>query len=274
MIILMPSWFWELNPTILAVSINDYVRYSLELVGLGHINVINTYDYVYGENVFVAHGNELWNSMGPHVSKVIKRKYRAAIGLDKIEPVNYRFINKDNNNRRFTNLNEIIQLAIQKTGKNWSLITTKYTDRVAYAREYASCLVVVTSCGSLAYNCIFMRDGTGLVSLCTGQIDCPQFAFCYYTNIWNIGVMHPSMRLFEHSLPANIDLTLDSIEKMIYIVSHQHFPPDLDMFQPLCIDDAKKAYFQYGDQKFLDSEAIGNRRRREFINRQKQKQNR
>ena len=271
-IVLMPSWFWDLNPTILAVSINEYVRYSLELVGLGHIDVINTQDYVYGDDVFMVHGNELWNSMGPHVSKVIKQKYRAAIGLDKIEPVNYRFANKDNNNRRFTNLNEIIELANQRTGKNWSLITTNYREREAYAKEYASCLIVVTPCGSLAFNCIFMRDGTGIVSLCTGQIDSPQFAFCYYVNIWNIGVMHPYMRLNNHAAGANVDLTLDSIDKMIYTVANHHFPPGLDMFQPMCIDDAKKAYFEYGDQKFLDSQGYGNNRRREFVNR-KRKQN-
>ena len=265
-IVLMPSWFWDINPTILTVVNSEYVHYSLELVGLGHVNVVNTDNYVYGDDVFVAHANELWNCMGVYAAKLIKQKYRAAFGLDKIEPVNYRFIGKDNNNRRFTNLNEIIELANIRTGKNWSLIT-KFTERVSFAREFASCLVLVISAGSQPYNCIYMRDGTGIVSLCNGHIDSPQFTYCYNINIWNIGVVHLDMKLTNHSMPANVNLTLDTIEKMIYTVAHQHYPPGIDMFQPFCISDAKKVYFEYGDQKFLGSDEIGKQRLIDFLNR-------
>ena len=269
-IVLMPSWFWDLNPTIVTVFNRDYVNYSLNHVGLGHVDFIQTTNYVYGENVFVAHGNELWNAMGLYAAKVIKQKYRAYHGLDKIEPVNYRFINKNNNNRRFTNLNEIIELANAITGKNWSLITTQYTERDAYAREFASCLVLVVPCGSLAFNSIYMRDGTGIVSLCAKRIDNPQNQFCYYINIWNIGIMHPYMKFKGQAAPANVFLTLQVIDIMMYTVEHQHFPPDMDMFQAMYIDDAKKYYYEYGDHKFIHADHITKQRLKDYFQRKNQ----
>ena len=268
-IVLMPRWFWDLNPTILCVSVTNYVRYSLELMGLGHIDVIDTQNFVYGDDVFFVHANELWNCMGLYAAKVIKQKYREALGLDKIEPVNYRFIGKDNDNRRFTNLDELIELANKRTGKNWALITTKFAEREAYAREFASCLVLVISAGSQPYNCIFMKDGTGIVSLCCGQIDSPQFTYCFNINIWNIGVIHPEMRLVNHALPANVNLTLDTIDKMIYTVEHQHYPPDIDLFQPFWMEDSKKAYFEHGDLKFIGTQGFGDRRREAFARRKR-----
>ena len=52
---LMPRWFWDLNPTILCVLDSDFIKYSMDLVGLGHINIINTESFVYGEDVYVVH---------------------------------------------------------------------------------------------------------------------------------------------------------------------------------------------------------------------------
>ena len=129
-IILMPSWFWDLKPTILSVVNTQLVEFTMNLIGLGNINVINTGQYVYGKDVYLVHANELWNCMGAHSSKILKKKFRESLGLNKIKPTKYNFISKEKGNRYFTNLNEIIELANKKTNKHWTLITTSYTERL------------------------------------------------------------------------------------------------------------------------------------------------
>ena len=262
---LMPRWFWDLNPTILCVLDSDFIKYSMDLVGLGHINIINTESFVYGEDVYVVHSNEFWNCMGLHEAKIIKRKFREKLGLNKIQPAKYHFRNKESGARHFTNFDEIIELANKRTSKEWTLLTTPYTERDKFAKEFAASLIVVISCGSLGFNCIYMRDGTGLVSVSADQVDAPQFTFCYYTNIWNIGVLNHNMAHYGGPGRANVEKVLENIDRMIYTVENQRYPSGIDLFQPMSINDSKKMYHEFGEHKFIGPETIGNKRLSEYF---------
>ena len=115
--------------------------------------------------------------------------------------------------------------------------------------------------GSICFNTIYMHDGTGLVTLLADSIDFPQFMLCHCIRIWNIAILHEHMGHSDgHSDYGNAEKILENIQRMIYTIEHQHYPPDHNLFYASNITDAKNAFYQYKENEYIDYNVSVNQR--------------
>ena len=251
-LMLLPEWVWDLKPVFVIACDINLVKFTLTCIGHGDIETVNSRNYIYAENLFVFTGNEEWHTFGMHSCYLLKQKFHDSLKLNEIEPVHYYYRNKSPGWRHFINLNEIMNLAREQTGLDWKLFSMPYNDRVNFAKEFATIKILVIPCGSIAFNTIYLHDGTGLVTLFADSIDYPQIVFCYFLRIWNIGVVHEQMGHNGKAGYGSVERILESIKRMIYTVEHQHYPANHSLFVALNINDAKQVFSLYNENHLFD----------------------
>ena len=263
----LPNWIWSLHPVLITHFDKDLIYFAFTILEFPHITVITPEQeqYIYGEHFFIMTGNEPWHCFGLHTFYIIKQKFRDYFHLWKIKPTKYKYTNKEKGHRYFTNLNEIMEIAREKTGLDWTRITTHFSSRNSYVKSFAETKILVTPSGSIAFNSIYMEDGTGMITLHSQLIDFPQTFFCQCIRIWDIGIIHEYMGHWGQPGPAYCDKVLENIERMKYTVENQRFP-NHNLFECSSLSDAKQIYYMYGDNNAIPYDEIIAKRFEQYRN--------
>ena len=245
----MPSWVWDLNPIFVTKQKPSIAREHLDALGLEKIDFINPgSSYVYASNLFVCKAVECWHGWGLGAVPKMKKKFAEYFGLNDIIPNQYIFMNKEPGHRHVNNFQEIINRAREMTKLDWreEKIQDRKTQR-DIAKLFASMKILVIPPGSITFNTVYMHDYCGLVGIHAHIIDFPQLKFTYCSNIWSICIPHSNINHFGgNGGNADVERVLRNINRMIYIVENQKYPPG-DFLEVVKISDAKKIYFEYGD---------------------------
>ena len=244
----MPEWIWELNPVFVVGANGDLMREFFKAFSLEHIQVIESVDLIYGEHIFLCKESYPWNGFGIKSIGLVKKKFFEYYHLERIQPQNYYFLNKEPGKRHFDNLPELISKSCEVTGLDWKEIDMpNFNDRDATVKLFASIKILVCPAGSLAFNSIYMHDETGMLSLMANELDLPQFKVLYGANVWCIAIIHSSMAHLGGSGNANIDECVECLTKLVYTVKNRHYPPN-HLYKGLNFEYAKKLYFENGDK--------------------------
>ena len=256
-LVFLPKWVWDTNPVYICLVDPDRVRFTLSLIDINNVNILSTQDYVFCENLFILTGIEAWHTFGMHTNLILKKKFREKLELDKIEPVNYIFHNKEPGRpRHFTNFDDVVMAAKEATGLEWKTLSTPFSKRVEFAREFASIKILVTPSGSIAFNTIYMKDGMGMISLFADSIDFPQVFFCHTIRIWNIGIIHENIKHFGGPDKGNLEKIIENIKRMLYTIENQHYPPNHGLFDAYNLEESKQIYFQEGENTLIQIKQI------------------
>ena len=256
-LIFLPKWVWSLNPVFFTHFNPQLVDFMFSVIGHPNVTVVNGRGdrFYYAENFFLLNGNEHWNMFGLHTGYELKKKYRKYMNLTDIKPTKYHYINKKRNEgRHFINLNEVMEIASRETNIEWTEIKISYNDRYEYAQAYAESKILVIPCGSIAFNAISMADGTGMVTLNSNRADMPQASFCQCIRIWNILIIHEKLNHPNQGY-TNPNIVIKNINRMIYTVEHQRFPPN-DLFDVASLDGAKRIFWEYGENNVIGYDNI------------------
>ena len=233
----VPDWIWNLNPLIV-VWCRDFKFVDEFLTAIGHPNlkVATVHEFtVYAEHLFVAHGRALLHSCGARSMALLREKLSSYYKLNEISPNEYGYMNKENRYRRFINMEEIIAKISESKGIHFTSLSVNKPNRESFARSIASLRILVCPCGSIAYNIIYMKPNTGLLSLNGHRIDAPNLKIAAELKIWHIQVVHD--RIHHFGGPGNGDI--NRIEKafnvVYYAVQNLKWPPN-NYFSPINYD--------------------------------------
>ena len=241
----MPRWVWMLHPVIVTSADKELVYLFMKFADIPIVPVKG--DWVFGANVYICKAAEPWHGFGIHYFQDIKRKIQEYYQLDKITPTLYRFLNKEYGTRHFLNMDEMVATARNITNIDWQYMHNKYLDRLLHARTLASIKILVVPGGSIIFNTVYMKDYSGTVILMASFIDMPNFATNFYNKIWTIAVHHSNMNHYEGPGYGDIPRIMDAIQKMIYTVDNQKFPPNHNLFKPINKTFHKGVYMKNGD---------------------------
>ena len=232
-IISMPKEVWDLNPVLISGTPKSIIQEDLKVLGLDHLEIINTgKNFVYAENLFICKGYEDFHGFGIRTFNLTRTKYREYYKLNNIKPTKHVFINKKGR-RHFINLPEVVEMVNSTSCYEWTLIDPNPSERLNFARMFASILIGVMSGGSLVNNVLFMEEKTGVVPLFANFIDYPNIRICYISNVWCLGVLHEHMKHFGQPGMAKAGAIIKAIEIISYAVSNQRWPDDHCMFLSL-----------------------------------------
>ena len=248
-LISMPQWVWSLNPVIICPADYGLVQEHINAVGLGHLQLLGSPNYyIYAEHLFVAKAFEGWNGYGLHAYPKLKEIFFKYYNLSTIKPENYYYINKKKGEwRYFENMDLLMETAKNVTHLPWTKFENHCKERERWARTFASIKIIVIPCGSIAFNGVFMHDGTGMLTLMANKIDFPQLRFTYFAKIWTIGVMHMSIHHYGGAGKADIERCIKALLLVIYAVDHQRYGTN-DLFMPMDVKESEEMFLKYGDQ--------------------------
>ena len=265
MIISMPREILDLNPVIITSFNPIHAKFTLEVFNLSHLQIVDTgRDYVYGENVYMCKAFEDVHGFGLTTFPKIKSQFRQYFKLDQIEPTEYIFVNKQpGENRYFVNMNDVISLAISATNISWRLVDINISDRVHFARIFASSKVVVTPSGSFSFNMLYMADGTGIVTIAAKLIDYPGQRLAYFVNIWCITVIHHNLyhHVWEQKRTkkpyiANPTNVVSCIKVVLYAVKYQRWPQNHTLMESFNLSLIERKRKEIGDEYIVFDEIM------------------
>ena len=253
MIISMPQEILDLRPVIITSTDPELIHFTLQVFGMDYFPIFDTKTkFVYGKNVYMCKAFEDVHGFGITTYPRIKAALRQFFNLEAIKPTEYIFMNKKpKQHRYFTNLNDVIALAKKETNLDWKLIDIDYKQRETFAKTIASAKIYVVPCGSIAFNALYMADGTGLVTIGAQLIDYPNQRFAYFINIWCITVIHHSMsHNFKpcQAIPENV---VKCIKIMNYAVENQKWPENHKLMESFNIKYIDNLYSKEGDKFIL-----------------------
>ena len=229
----VPEWVWDLDPVVVvANTAPDLAREYINVLGHPNAKIISSNQYiVYAEHLFVAHGRGVVNPCGAHSLNVLRGKLADYYGLHDIKPTNYGYFNKEHT-RRFTNMESIVESLSKLKNIQFTKYEINEPDRKTFARAVASLRLLLTPCGSIAYNIVFMKPGTGLLTLNGNAIDGPNLKVAPELNIWHVEVIHMNMDHFGAPGEGNIQRITYSFEVIWYALENQKWPAT-NLFPPV-----------------------------------------
>lgn len=124
----------------------------------------------------------------------LRNRLRNLYKLDEINPDRYVIINR--NNRRFLKnfvelSNEIKKNVSLEAGRKWENFTfSNESNLQIMIKEWSTYKVVVTVCGSMLYNSLFMKSGTGVCLALNDKLDEPNMQLFITSEIFMAGIMH------------------------------------------------------------------------------------
>lgn len=147
---------------------------------------------------------------------LMRKLFRETLKLNEIQPINYCLLNrKPNEHRHFTNFGELkSKLSVKHPDINWQMfeLHKNFIDR---AKEFASIKFLVSSCGSIVYNSLFMKERSAFVVLYGHLVDLPNNALCCKLGMYCIGIQHKNISHYDGKGPMYIDKVLNSVDKLI-----------------------------------------------------------
>ena len=226
-LIYLPQSILDLNPVILTGFNKQIAKEHLKIFNIQYLDIINTKsNFVFGEHVFIVKGYEDCQAFGLRTFPLIRKRFWEYFNLTDTIPTNYNFINKKPSSKRyFTNMDEMIKLARSETGLDWRLVQPNITDINQTARLYCLSKVIVLPCGAIAFNCIFMKEGTGMVQLNSNRIDFPSIRPTYLLNIWEANVIHNNIKHYQNKGGSGDPVSVvKCIKLVLYAVTYQRWP--------------------------------------------------
>ena len=228
------DWIWDLNPVVCVSGVgqemfNEYMKI------IGHENAIlvdRKDGFIYGETMFIVKGYPPEIQCGVRALPQLATKISEFYGLKNIKPLYYGYMNKDNSNRRITNLNQIIKAVEDMYNVNFIELQINKPDRKSFAKSMASIKLLICPGGSIAFNIVMMKKGTGFITLSSMCMDGPNLQTACHLRIWHIEIIHPTMRHFGHPAPGNITRTLYCFNVMDYAIKNQRWPSNHTLFCP------------------------------------------
>ena len=227
------DWIWDLNPVLcIARNNKELVREYLNIIGHGNIEVVNYYkEMIYAEHLFVvkAFGHE--NPCG-HISlPLLREKASNYYGTKGIKPEIYAYANKQNTNRKITNLQTLIDEISKQYSIEFKLIKVNFPNREQFAKTMASVKLLVCPSGSLAFNILFMSEGTGFLTLNSMMIDGPNIKIASDLSIWHVEIINPKMGHYRSPGPTNITRSLIGFKVIKSAVENGKWPEN-NLFSP------------------------------------------
>ena len=231
----VPQYIWDLKPVLFVQSVPiPLIQEYMCVIGHGDIKIISPpYEAIYAENLYIVQGATTINPCGFHAIPMLRQKIVSYYNLSAIVPTNYAFMNKDRRHRRIRNILKIMEALQNHTNIRFLHLRVNKPDRLSFAREMASLRIFIVSCGSQAYNMIFMKEKTGCITMNAKQYDCPNAKIATDLNIWNIQIIHPYMDHYGRSGLGNITRFIYSFDVMRYAVEHQQWPANHNLFAPI-----------------------------------------
>ena len=228
------DWIWNLNPVIALSGVpQEMFQEYMKILGHENIKLVDRkYGFVYGETMFVIKGYAPEIPCGVRSLPALVEKISEFYDLKDIKPLYYGYMNKDNLNRRITNMKELISAIEDKYGVSFKELKVNRPDRKSFARSMASLKLLLCSGGSIAFNVIMMKQGTGFLTLDSECLEGPNLQIACHLKLWHIEIMHPYMRHFNHPGPGNITRALYSFKVLDYAIDHQRWPAQHNLYCP------------------------------------------
>ena len=250
----VPQWIWDLNPVICLQQANiEIAKEYLDIIGHKNIkiNILEKGEVVYGEYLFIVKGLGVVHPCGKFGLPSLKNKIQKYYKLDSIKPQNYGYMNKTETRRSFTNLDELIYIIEKEYKITFKFLKINYPNRSLFAREVASLKILICPCGSIAYNIIFMKNSTGLLTLNANVLDGPNLKAALELNLWHIQVIHDYLTHFAKKPgECNITRCIMSFKTLFKAVHNKKWPSN-NFFTPINFSYFKKLLKYPYNHKFL-----------------------
>ena len=228
------EWIWDLNPVICLAGVpQEMFREYMKIIGHENAVLVDRKDsFIYAETMFVIKGYAPESDSGARSLPILAEKIAEYYDLKDIKPMNYGYMNKENLNRKFTNMKELITEIENKFNLNFTLLKPNQPDRKTFAKAMASLKILVCPSGSLSFNIVMMKQGTGFLTLDSMCLDGPNIQIACHLKIWHVEVIHPNMIHVFDPKPANITRAIYSFQVLKYAVDNQRWPYNHKLYCP------------------------------------------
>lgn len=226
MLVLYPEVVLAQKPTIFHNWDAKLLSEHLSALGMGDFPIApDTHTYFFVKKMYYIHPKEHAHEMVGLGLYRMHQLYREHMNLTSIEPTKYRLINRRPTERRyFTNFPELIQELTRTFPKYvWEEMFLQNT-LVENAKLFSECKFLIGSGGSLLYNCMFMRNETGVVIFFGDLIDSPNLILFGLLNIYCGGITHVDVSHHDGQGPCNIKQAIDLSGKILYAIEHKEYP--------------------------------------------------
>lgn len=165
-------------------------------------------DWLYSEKIFVLHPEEGINAMSVVGFAKLREIFARNLNLDPIRPKDHVFLNRIKGIwGRINNIEELIFVAKEMYPK---ILWKQLDDMIVYnvskvAKALAATKVLVTTAGSMCFNSVFMKSGTGIYSCGTAMIDFPALMSAFVGDIWMVYQTMPIKHGLIDYVPFNPD---------------------------------------------------------------------
>ena len=234
-LIFLDESIWDLKPILcLPTGILEVGRLFLD--AMGHTDIecrILNKEIIYAEHLYAVSGYAKHCVSGFYTMPILREYLHKYYNLEKSKPTNYGFVNKRVGRRHFTNLKELIETFQQQYNISFIPIHINQPNRREFAKTVSTLKIWVSSCGSIGFNCVFMKEKTGIFSLSAGSVDIHHFHFTLCIKMWHVSVIHPKMTHYGKSGMANITRCIYSFNVLWYAVENQKWPKNNNLFLPM-----------------------------------------
>ena len=226
---------WDLKPIVcLPTGILEVARLFLDAMGHTDIEcrILNN-EIIYAEHLYAVSGYAKFCVSGFYTMPILREYLHKYYHLEKSKPINYGFVEKIEAHRHFTNLQELIQTFQQQYNISFIPLHINQPNRTEFAKTVSTLKIWVSSCGSIGFNCVFMKEKTGVFSLSAGAVDIHHFHFTLCIKMWHVAVIHPNMLHYGGPGIANITRCIYSFNVLWYAVENQKWPKNNNLFLPI-----------------------------------------
>ena len=230
----VPQFIWDLNP-VFCITFADYnlAREYMNILGHPNIEIIVLKDsLLYAEHLFIAQGVPSVKPCGIHSMPILRKKLADFYGLHDIKPEKYGYMNKDKSYRRFTNMKSLISTLEETKKISFIQLFVNSPNRAGFAKMMASLKLFLVSCGSQPMNSLFLKEGTGFLTLNSNLVDGPNLKIATDLNLWHIEVIHPKMEHWGYPGKANVTRVLTCFDILHYAIENQKWPTN-NLFSPI-----------------------------------------
>ena len=222
-LIYLPKQVWLLNPVLISNGPHPACEEQLQIFGLHNLTVIYPQNnFIFCENLYLLKAHEAVNGLGCQAVPLLRDKFADYYQLNSIKADKYGFMNKEYGPRHFTNLDEIAQNLTKEFGFPFEKLVINRPTLSSFYKILASLKILLSPNGSIIYNIIFMKKGTGIITLNTNYFDGPNVKLTYELEIWYVGILHHEMD--QAPGPTNYSIVRHAFQVLLYAVEHKRWP--------------------------------------------------
>ena len=230
----VPQFIWDLNP-VFCITYADASLAREYMNILGHPNIeieVVQNSLLYAEHLFIAQGVPSIKPCGIHSMPILRQKLADYYELHDIKPENYGYMNKDRSYRRFTNMKALITTLEETKKVKFRALFVNSPDRRSFAKTMASLKLFLVACGSQPMNSLFLKEGTGFLTLNSDLIDGPNLKIATDLHLWHIEVVHPKMGHWGYPGRANVTRVVMCFDILSSAIENQRWPSN-NLFSPI-----------------------------------------